>query len=162
METWTPFCLAGKFWTHTAASPRTTSTNPRSRRRAPSPATGSRGPSSSSPTRAAQRLSGVWRGPCTYWAAPAVAIVAPQPETPDARIFSIRPGQAPCDRQIPPQTLDWAPATPRRDQELARDVLGFPSAGSSLPAVRGLSADRPLRVTTSSRRPFDEVSPGRW
>lgn len=115
-----------------------------------------------------QRLSGVWRGAGhVAGAAAAVAIVAPQPE--DARRASLLHydlGQATMAIAIAAADLGLGTGhAAAEDQDLARDVLGFPGDRflAYLLSV-GYPADRPLRVIERpDRRPFEEVvHHGRW
>jgi nitroreductase len=115
-----------------------------------------------------QRLSGVWRGAGhVAGAAATVAIVAPQPE--DARranLLQYDLGQATMAIAIAAADLGLGTGHAAvADQDLARDVLGFPSDRflAYLLSV-GYPADRPLRVIERpDRRPFEEVvHRGRW
>jgi nitroreductase len=115
-----------------------------------------------------QRLSGVWRGAGhVAGAAAAIAIVALQPE--DARHASLLQydlGQATMAIAIAAADLGLGTGhAAAEDQDLARDVLGFPRDRflAYLLSV-GYPADRPLRVIERpDRRPFEEVvHRGRW
>jgi nitroreductase len=109
-----------------------------------------------------QRLSGVWRGAAhVAGAAAAVAIVAPQQE--DARTASLLQydlGQATMAIALAAADLGIGTGhAAAQDQDLARDVLGFPADRflAYLLSV-GYPADRPLRVIERpDRRPFEEV-----
>ena len=115
-----------------------------------------------------QRLSGVWQGAKhVAGAAAAIAIVAPQPQ--DARranLLQYDLGQATMAIAIAAADLGVGTGhAAAEDQDLARDVLGFPEDRflAYIMSV-GYPADRPLRVIEHpDRRPFDEVvHAGRW
>ncbi len=115
-----------------------------------------------------QRLSGVWRGAGHIaGAAAAVAIVAVQPQ--DARranLLQYDLGQATMAIAIAAADLGLGTGhAAAEDQDLARDVLGFPNDRflAYLLSV-GHPADMPLRVIKRpDRRPFEEVvHRGRW
>jgi nitroreductase len=115
-----------------------------------------------------QRLSGVWRGAGhVAGAAAAIAIVAPLPQ--DARranLLQYDLGQATMAIAVTAADLGLGTGhAAAEDQELARDVLGFPDDRFLAYMLSvGYPADRPLRVTERpDRRPFDEVVHiGRW
>lgn len=115
-----------------------------------------------------QRLSGVWRGAGhVAGASVAIAIVAPQQE--DARSATLLQydlGQVTMAMAIAAADLGLGTGhAAAQNQELARDVLGFPDDRflAYLLSV-GYPADRPLRVIQRpDRRPFEEVvHRGRW
>ena len=115
-----------------------------------------------------QRLSKVWRGAGhVAGAAAAIAIVAPATE--DARrsgLLQYDLGQATMAIAVAAADLGLGTGhAAAEDQDLARDVLGFPDDRflAYLLSV-GYPADRPLRVIERpDRRPFDEVvHRGRW
>jgi nitroreductase len=109
-----------------------------------------------------RRLSGVWHGAVhVAGAAAAIAIVAPQP--PDARranLLHYDLGQATMAIAIAAADLGLGTGHAAvSDQNLARDVLGFPTDRflAYLLSV-GYPADRPLRVIQRpDRRPLAEV-----
>ena len=115
-----------------------------------------------------RRLAGVWRGAGhVAGAAAAIAIVAPQPD--DARrahLLHYDLGQATMAMALAAADLGLGTGHAAvEDQDLARDVLGFPDDRflAYLLAV-GYPADRPLRVVENpDRRPFEQVvHRGRW
>jgi nitroreductase len=115
-----------------------------------------------------QRLAGVWRGARhVAGAAAAVAIVAVQPEdSRHANLLQYDLGQATMAIAIAAADLGLGTGhAAAEDQDLARDVLGFPGDRflAYLLSV-GYPADRPLRVIERpDRRPFEEVvHRGRW
>jgi nitroreductase len=115
-----------------------------------------------------ERLSGVWRGAFhVAGAAAAIALVAPQPDDErQSRLLQYDLGQVTMALAIAAADLGLGTGhAAAEDQELARDVLGFPDDRflAYLLSV-GHPADRPLRVIERpDRRPFDEVvHRGRW
>jgi len=115
-----------------------------------------------------QRLAGVWHGARhVAGAAAAVAIVAPQPaDRRHANLLQYDLGQATMAIAIAAADLGLGTGhAAAEDQDLARDVLGFPGDRflAYLLSV-GYPADRPLRVIERpDRRPFVEVvHRGRW
>jgi nitroreductase len=115
-----------------------------------------------------RRLSGVWRAAGhVAGAAAAVAIVAPQMEDPrHVNLLQYDLGQATMAIAIAAADLGLGTGhAAAEDQDLARDVLGFPNDRflAYLLSV-GYPADRPLRVIERpDRRPFEEVvHRGRW
>jgi nitroreductase len=115
-----------------------------------------------------EQLSRVWQGAGhVAGAATAIAIVAPQPE--DARranLLQYDLGQATMAIALAAADLGLGTGhAAAEDQNLARDVLGFPTDRflAYLLSV-GYPADRPLRVIERpDRRPFDDVvHRGRW
>jgi nitroreductase len=115
-----------------------------------------------------QRLSGVWRGAGHVAdAAAAIAIVAPRPA--DERrtaLLQYDLGQTTMAMAVAAADLGIGTGhAAAEDQDLARDVLGFPEDRflAYLLAV-GYPADRPLRVIRQpDRRPLEEVvHRGRW
>jgi nitroreductase len=115
-----------------------------------------------------QRLSGVWRGAFhVAGAAAAIALVAPQPDDErQSRLLQYDLGQVTMALAIAAADLGLGTGhAAAEDQELAREVLGFPDDRflAYLLSV-GYPADRPLRVIQRpDRRPFDEVvHRGRW
>jgi nitroreductase len=114
------------------------------------------------------RLSGVWRGAGHVAGAPAaIAIVAPKPA--DERrtaLLQYDLGQTTMAMAVAAADLGIGTGhAAAEDQDLARDVLGFPDDRflAYLLAV-GYPADRPLRVIRHpDRRPLEEVvHRGRW
>jgi nitroreductase len=109
-----------------------------------------------------QRLAGVWQGAGHVAGAPAaIAIVAPlQDEPRRAGLLQYDLGQATMALAIAAADLGLGTGhAAAADQELARDILGFPSDRflAYLLSV-GYPADRPLRVIKHpDRRPFDAV-----
>jgi len=109
-----------------------------------------------------ERLAGVWRGAGHVAGAPAaIAIVAPQP--PDERRAALMQydlGQATLAMAVAAADLGIGTGhAAAEDQNLARDVLGFPADRflAYLLSV-GYPADRPLRVIRNpDRRPFSDV-----
>ncbi len=115
-----------------------------------------------------QRLSGVWRGAFhVAGAAAAIALVAPQlDDERQSRLLQYDLGQVTMALAIAAADLGLGTGhAAAEDQELARDVLGFPDDRflAYLLSV-GHPADRPIRVIQRpDRRPFDEVvHRGRW
>ncbi len=115
-----------------------------------------------------QRLSGVWKGAAhVAGAAAAIAIVAPQLD--DARrsnLLQYDLGQATMAIALAAADLGLGTGhAAAEDQDLARDVLGFPNDRflAYLLSV-GYPADRPLRVIIHpDRRPLEEVvHRGQW
>lgn len=115
-----------------------------------------------------ERLSQVWKG---AWhvagAAAAVAVVAPIPETDrESDLQRFDHGQAIMQMMIVAADLGIATGHASvEDQELARQVLGFPEDRVCAHLISlGGPADRPLRpIRNPNRRPFDEVvHRGRW
>ena len=115
-----------------------------------------------------QRLAGVWQGARhVAGAAAAIAIVSPTPE--DARRSSLLQydvGQATMAMAIAAADLGMGTGhAAAEDQQLARDVLGFPEDRFLAYVLSvGYPADRPLRVIRRpERRPLTEVVHyGRW
>lgn len=115
-----------------------------------------------------ERLSQVWKG---AWhvagAAAAVAVVAPIPETDrESDLQRFDHGQAIMQMMIVAADLGIATGHASvEDQELARQVLGFPEDRVCAHLISlGRPAERPLRpIRNPNRRPFDEVvHRGRW
>lgn len=115
-----------------------------------------------------QRLSQVWQGAKhVAGAAAAIAIVAPQPkDAQQANLLQYDLGQATMAIALAAADLGVGTAhAAAQDQELAKDVLGFPEDRFLAYILSvGHPADRPLRVIERpDRRPFAEVvHAGRW
>jgi nitroreductase len=111
---------------------------------------------------ALQRLSRVWRGAAhVAGAAAAIAIVAPQQQNArQASLLQYDLGQATMAIALAATDLGLGTGHAAvEDQDLARDVLGFPEDRflAYLLSV-GYPADRPLRaIQRPNRRPFEEV-----
>jgi len=109
-----------------------------------------------------RRLSGVWQG--AAWVADSaatVALVLPTQEDDTTRIMNrFDLGQAVMQMMIAAAGFGVASGQAScKDQELARQVLGFPD-GRFCPLLIafGYAGDRPLApIKNPSRRPFDDV-----
>jgi len=115
-----------------------------------------------------ERLSGVWKG--AVWisgATTAVALIIPIQEEERARMLNrLDLGQTAMQMMIAATDLGVASGQAAcADQELAREVLGFPDDRQcALLIGLGFPADRPLApIKKPARRPFEEVVHfGRW
>jgi nitroreductase len=105
-------------------------------------------------------LSGVWQGAgYVAGAAACIALIAPLDESAPRRVeYDL--GQATMSIML--AAADQGVATGHtavRDQDLARELLGFPADRRCAYLIAlGYPADRPLRpINKPDRRPFDEV-----
>lgn len=109
-----------------------------------------------------ERLSGVWRGAGHIAAAAAaVAVVVPHPADDHTRtVMHYDLGQLTMSMMIAAADLGIGSGHASvQDQNLARDVLGFPDDRFCAWLIGlGHPADRPLApISDLDRRPFDEV-----
>jgi nitroreductase len=108
-----------------------------------------------------ERLSHVWRGAgWTAGAAATIALVMPEAEGSEALTDHFDLGQAAMQMMIAAAGSGIASGQAScRDQELAREVLGFPNGKQCLLLIAlGYAADRPLKpIQNPSRRPLDDV-----
>jgi len=108
------------------------------------------------------RLGGVWRG-AGHAAGPAAAIAVVVPVAEDALargMIRYDLGQATMSMMLAAADAGIGGAHAAvTDQDLARDILGFPEGRFCARLVApGRPADRPLRpVRVPNRRPFDQV-----
>lgn len=108
-----------------------------------------------------ERLAKVWQGAGhVAGAAAAIAIVAPEPAEEKRNWLYYDLGQATMSVMLAATGLGLGSGHAAvADQDLARDVLGFPEDRFCAAVISlGHPADRPLApMATPKRRPFDEV-----
>jgi nitroreductase len=113
-------------------------------------------------------LSKVWRGARHVASSAAtIAVVVPESDDPNTTaLIRLDVGQTTMAMMVAATDLGIGSAhAAARDQELARDILGYPAdRRCALLIALGYPADRPLApLEEPDRRPFDDVvHRGRW